>query len=105
MPAHPTFFVRRNVYEQYGGFDTRFSLQADFDLTLRFIRIHGIQTVYVPEIWVRMRMGGLSNRSMRNIIKGNLEAWRICRKNALPVPSWVVVRKIVSRIPQFMQWP
>lgn len=105
MPAHPTFFVRRSVYERFGGFDLSFPRQADFELTMRFLAIHKIKTVYVPEIWIRMRMGGVSNNSVRGVIKGNLEAWRACRKNGLDVGMFFIPRKILSRIPQFFSRP
>ena len=101
MPAHPSFYVKRWVYEKYGGFDSEFQLQADFDLAMRLIAVHGIRTSFVPEVWVRMNWGGLSNRSLANVLRGNLEAYRICRKNGLAVPPWFPVRKILSRIPQF----
>ncbi len=105
MPAHPTFFVRRRVYEQHGGFDLSFPRQADFDLTMRFLAVHKIKSVYVPNIWVRMRMGGVSNNSVRGVIKGNLEAYRACRKNSLKVSPLFILRKVASRIPQFFQKP
>jgi glycosyltransferase involved in cell wall biosynthesis len=101
MPAHPTFYLKRRVYEKFGGFDLQFPLQADFDFAMRVIAVHGIRTVFVPEVWVRMRRGGLSN-SLMNVLKGNLEAYAICRKNGLAVPPWFPVRKVLSRIPQFL---
>ena len=105
MPAHPTFFVRRSVYEQFGGFDLEFRRQADFELTLRLFDVHGIRSVYVPEVWVRMRTGGLSNNSFSGIMKGNIEAYRACRKNGLRVTPFFIVYKMLSRIPQFFARP
>ncbi len=105
MPAHPTFFVRRSVYERFGGFDLNFPRQADFELTMRFLAVHKIKTVYVPNVWVKMRMGGVSNNSIRGVMKGNLEAWRACRKNGLDVGMFFIPRKILSRIPQFFMRP
>lgn len=105
MPAHPTFFVRRSVYEKFGNFDLSFPRQADFELTMRFMAIHKIKSVYVPKIWVKMRMGGVSNNSVRGMIKGNLEAYRACRKNGLDVGLWFIPRKVISRLPQFFMKP
>lgn len=102
MPAHPTFFVRKRVLEQHGGFDLAFRLQADFDLMVRLFELHHIRTRYIPEIWVRMRMGGASNQSVGNVWSGNLEAWQACRKNGFAVSPLFIVRKIASRIPQFL---
>jgi len=105
MPAHPTFFVRRKVYEQLGGFDLNYPRQADFDLTMRFLAVHKIKSVYVPRIWVKMRVGGVSNDSIVGVIKGNIEAYQSCRKNGLSVSSLFIPRKIISRIPQFFVRP
>ncbi len=105
MPAHPTFFVRREVYEQLGGFNLEFPRQADFELTMRFLEIHQIKSVYIPKIWVKMRIGGASNNSIKGIIKGNLEAYRACKMHRLAVGPFFIVRKILSRIPQFFSKP
>jgi len=101
MPAHPTFYAKRRIYEKFGGFDLAFQRQGDFELTLRLMALGKIRTVYSQETWVRMRMGGMSNRSIRGIIRGNLEAYRICRHHRLPVPPWFPLIKIFSRLPQF----
>jgi glycosyltransferase involved in cell wall biosynthesis len=105
MPAHPTFFVRRRVYEEHGLFDTQFKLQSDFELTMRFINVQRIKTVYTPRIWVRMRMGGVSNRSIRNVMRGNIEAYKACKKQGIKVSPLFFLMKIASRIPQFFTRP
>lgn len=107
MPAHPTFFVRKNVYEKYGVFDLIYPNQADFELTMRFLRIHQIRTRYIPKLWVRMRLGGASNRSILKTICANLEAFRACKKHrlAVSVAPWFIFKKIASRIPQFFRRP
>lgn len=105
MPAHPTFFVRRRVYERLGLFDLRFPRQADFELTMRFLEVHKIRSVYIPEVWVRMRMGGASNNSIRGVIKGNLEAYRACKLHGLDVGPLFILRKVLSRLPQFFTKP
>ena len=102
MPAHPTFFVRKAVLERHGGFDPAFKLQSDFDLMVRLFELHRIKTRYVPEIWVRMRMGGASNESICNVWQGNLEAWRSCRKHGFAVSPLFIARKIASRFSQFL---
>ncbi|MGZ0080373.1 glycosyltransferase family 2 protein [Methylomonas sp. YC3] len=106
MPAHPTFFVRRKIYEQYGGFDLNFPRQADFDLTMRFLEVQNIKSVYVPDIWVKMRIGGVSNNSIRGVLEGNIEAYKACTKNGLCVsPLPFIIRKMLSRVPQFFKRP
>lgn len=108
MPPHPTFFVRRQVYEQYGCFDLEYRLASDFELTLRFLAKAHVRFHYVPKVLVRMRMGGATNNSVRNILMGNLESHRACKKNGLkvsPLFPLFIVRKVLSKIPQFFKKP
>jgi glycosyltransferase involved in cell wall biosynthesis len=105
MPAHPTFFVRNGVYDRLGKFDPDFRRQGDFELTMRFLAVHRIKSAYIPEIWVKMRMGGISNNSVRGMIEGNLEAWRACRKNGLDIGPLFVLTKVISRLPQWFSRP
>jgi glycosyltransferase involved in cell wall biosynthesis len=105
MPAHPTFFARRSVYERFGDFDLSYRRQSDFELAMRFMHVHKIRTVYIPEIFVRMRMGGLSNSSWRGVLEGNLEAYRACKKHHLPVGPLFMLRKAASRLPQYFHRP
>jgi len=105
MPAHPTFYVRREVYERLGGFKLEYRLQGDFELTLRLLEVHCIRARYVAEIWVRMRTGGVSNRSWRSVLRGNVEAYRAARANGLAVTPFFMLRKILSRVPQFFARP
>lgn len=105
MPAHPTFYVRRAIYVRYGFFDTRFKLQADYEMALRLLDINGVNARYIPKILVRMRVGGASNSSLLNIIKGNLEALKACHKHGLRAGIGFLLKKISSRIPQFFWRP
>jgi glycosyltransferase involved in cell wall biosynthesis len=105
MPAHPTFFVRRHVYDELGNFDLEFKIQSDFELTMRFLEIYQVNSVYIPKILVKMRTGGVSNNSFKNILQGNIEAYRACKKNQLSISPLFTIQKILSRLPQFFKRP
>ena len=64
MPAHPSFYCRRKIYEQYGSFDTEFKIGADFESLLRYIYIHKIKTKYIQRDFVTMRIGGASTENL-----------------------------------------
>ena len=81
MPPHPTFYVRRSVYERLGGFDTRYRIAADYDTVLRFLAVGKIRAAYIPEVLVRMRAGGISNRSLKTILRKSLEDIDVLRRN------------------------
>lgn len=100
---HPTFFVKKNVYEKYGFFNDNFRIAADYELMLRLMVRHAISTLYIPKVFVKMRVGGASNASLFNIFKANLECLRAWKINELDV-SWIVfLRKPFSKIKQFFK--
>ncbi|QEC41030.1 glycosyltransferase family 2 protein [Pseudobacter ginsenosidimutans] len=80
MPPHPTFFVRREVYEQAGLFNLALRSAADYELMLRILFRYGCSTEYIPEVLVKMRAGGMSNASFKNRLRANREdalAWKL----------------------------
>ena len=102
MPPHPTFFVKRELYEKWGNFDLRLKTSADYELMLRFIYKHKIKLEYIPSVLVKMRMGGVSNYSLSNRLKANTEdklAWAL---NDLH-PFWFTLYlKPLQKIKQFI---
>ena len=83
MPPHPTFYARRSVYERLGAFDTRYRIAADYDCLLRFLGRGGIRVAYIPEVLVRMRTGGASNRSLANVLRKSREDYAALRANGV----------------------
>ena len=101
MPAHPTFYVRKRIYEQYGGFDLTFSMANDVELMIRFLAKHKIRSVYIPKIMVKMRKGGISNKNIGNIVRQNLEILRASKKNGVNVSLIsFLIYKATSRFTQ-----
>lgn len=103
MPPHPTLYVRRSLLAKVGGFDTSYRLQADFEFCLRLFEVHRVKAVHLPLTLVRMRMGGATTGSVRNVMRGNLEAARACRQHGFPGGLAFIARKMASRIPQFFR--
>lgn len=101
MPPHPTFYVRRVVYADLGGFDTRYRIAADYDCMLRFLS-RGIKTVYVPQVLVKMRLGGASNRSFKNILQKSREDYRALKANHVGGLGTLVCKNF-SKLPQFLR--
>jgi glycosyltransferase involved in cell wall biosynthesis len=99
MPPHPTLYVRRRVYERLGGFDLTYRIAADYDCMLRFFT-GGVRAVYVPNLLVRMRVGGISNRSFRNIMVKSAEDYRALRNNGIGGVG-ALLAKNIRKLPQF----
>ncbi|MCK5782401.1 MAG: glycosyltransferase [Flavobacteriales bacterium] len=80
MPPHPTLFVKKEVYEKYGNFNLDLKSAADYEIMLRFIHKNEIKLAYLPRVTVKMRVGGLSNSSLKHRLFANMEdrkAWTI----------------------------
>jgi glycosyl transferase family protein len=79
MPAHPSFYCRKKLYEKYGGFDLSYKVAADFECLLRLIFVHKIRTQYIPMDFVTMRTGGASTSGLashKQILKDHLKAYK-----------------------------
>jgi len=83
MPPHPALFVRRRLWEQHGMFDTRYRIAADYDAILRWFGSGTICAVYLPQVLVKMRTGGESNRSLGRIVLKSREDYRALRANGI----------------------
>ena len=100
MPPHPTFYCRLSAYSQMGMFDVSFDIAADYDCMLRFLASEKFNCVYIPEVLVRMRIGGESNRSITNIVKKSAEDYRAIKQNNIGGIN-VLIRKNFRKILQF----
>ncbi len=102
MPPHPTFFVKKEVYEKLGGFNLQLGSAADYELMLRFIFKEKIKLSYLNEVIVKMRTGGVSNKNLSNRLMANKNdklAWKI---NNLR-PFWfTTILKPLRKIVQFI---
>lgn len=104
-PAHPTLFVRRELLLEVGGFNTGYRFHADFDLMVRLFIAKRISSIYLPEVLVRMRTGGQSNRSIKNIYLGNRESYRIARQYGVAKSPLWIPKKLGLRVSQFFRRP
>lgn len=103
MPPHPTFFVRRRYYEQYGAFHLQLRSAADYELMLRFLLRHHLRPAYIPEVLVKMRMGGNSNASIKGRLKANAEDRAAWNMNELKPYPWTLWLKPIRKLPQFVR--
>ena len=101
MPPHPTFYVKREIYEKYGGFNTTFRIAADYESILRFLVRFRVSTFYIPLVLIRMRVGGESNKSIKNVIRKSLEDIRAMHINGL-ISFAALFNKNASKFKQFM---
>lgn len=101
MPGHPTLFLRRSVYEKYGLYDTDYRCAADYEFMVRFLKEEGNELAYVPEVLVAMFYGGTSNAGLGNYLVSFREGYQALRKNGVPHPLWITLRRTVRVLMQF----
>lgn len=101
-PPHPTFFVRKSNFERYGNFNLDYKIASDVDLMIRFLEVQKINSLYVPETWIKMRMGGTTNKNLKNIFIQNQEIIHSLKEHNLPVSLInFFINKIFSRLKQY----
>ena len=101
MPPHPTFFLRRRLYEKYGGYRLDMGTAADYELMLRMLLKHEANAAYIPQVMVHLRNGGMSNVSLKNRIKANRndrQAWRV---NGITPRPWTLIAKPLGKLGQW----
>lgn len=99
-PPHPSFFVRKNIYERYGVFDLNFPIAGDYELQLRLLFKNNIPAIHLNRVLVGMARGGKSNESIRNIVRANRDSARAWQKNQLKGGYMVPLLKPLLSISQ-----
>lgn len=100
MPPHPTLYLRREVFARAGLYDTSYRISGDYDGMLRFLTKGQVRLAYLPHVMVRMRMGGVSNRSFAHMIRKSREDYRAIRRHQVGGIGTLVAKNL-SKLPQF----
>jgi len=101
MPAHPSFYVRKNVYEQYGGYRTDMKIGSDFEMMVRLFRRHHIRAKYIPMDFVTMLMGGASTAGFSSHLLLAKEDVRACKLNGIYSNQWMMYMKYLYKLFEF----
>lgn len=101
MPPHPTVYFKRELIEKIGFFNTSYIISADYDWVIRCLTQQDIKVAYIPKVLVKMRAGGKSNSSLKNIIQKSKEDYKIIRQNKIG-NIWTLILKNISKINQFV---
>ena len=101
MPAHPTFYIRRELIEQYGLYENHYYTAADYEFMARYLFRHKISAQYVDAMLVKMRTGGISNGNLKSRLRANRRDYLAMRKNKIPFSFFVSILKPLIKLPQF----
>jgi len=98
MPAHPSFYARRSLFEKYGYYKTDYQIAADYELLIRFLYTNKLRYKYINMPFVNMRTGGVSTRSIRSNLILNKEILRACRENGIRTNYFNIYSKYFTKI-------
>lgn len=101
MPPHPTLFIKKECFLKYGFYDLSYHSAADYDLMLRFLFKNAIKTAYLPKVLVKMRVGGLSNKTFANRWRANKEDRTAMQANGIYFPLVVAILKPLRKLNQY----
>jgi len=83
MPPHPTLFLKKEVYQKHGNFNQNYKISADYDFMLRVLKDKTLRFVYLPKVIIKMRVGGASNKDLKNIIQKTKEDYKAITSNKI----------------------
>jgi hypothetical protein len=101
MPAHPSFYVKRDLFEKFGYYKVDYKIAADFELLVRFLYINKIEFRYLQMPFLSMRTGGISNRSLFSNYTLNREIARACKENGIKTNFFLIYSKYFTKMFEF----
>lgn len=103
MPAHPTLFMKRQLFERFGCFRSDYRIAGDFELVARMFHGGTLKYLYVPEVLVHMQAGGLSTGGWRNTVILNSEVLRACKENGIKTTLPKILSKYPAKLLEFLR--
>lgn len=101
MPAHPTFYFRRKLLDQYGFYETHYFTASDYEFMARYLYYFRVSSYYIPKLIVRMRTGGMSNVSLAKRLRANRRDYLAMKRNRIPFPFIVSLLKPLIKLHQY----
>jgi glycosyltransferase involved in cell wall biosynthesis len=101
MPAHPTFYIRRQLIEQFGDYENHYYTAADYEFMSRYLYRFNVSAFHLPKMIVKMRMGGVSNGNLFRRLRANRRDYLAMKRNNIPFAFFVSILKPLIKIPQF----
>lgn len=103
MPAHPTFFTYKKLFDEYGYYKKGYKIAADFELLIRFLRNNKLKTQYIPTDFLKMRIGGVSTRSIKSSFILNKEIIKACKANGIYTNYLFLFSKYLVKVFDFIK--
>lgn len=101
MPAHPTLYLKRELFDRFGYYSLDFGTAADYELMVRYLYVNKINAHFLDKLLVNMRIGGMSNSSLKQRYLAFANDYKAVKRNKLPYPLTTVLLKKISKLQQF----
>jgi glycosyltransferase involved in cell wall biosynthesis len=101
-PAHPTFYIKKNILNNDLFFNCSYKLASDYDFMFKLLKIYSFKSYYLNESIVNMRLGGATNKSYRNILNQNIEIYKIWKSYNISLPFYYFPLKFFKKILQYL---
>ena len=102
MPAHPTLYLKKSLFKTYGNYALNYGTAGDYELMLRFLHLQKIKAVYFNQLIVNMRVGGMSNASIKQRYLAFINDYKAAKNNQISSPLWTILLKKMGKISQFL---
>lgn len=103
MPAHPALFIRQVLYSKCGQFNSRYRIAGDFEFVLRLFSQKNLTFQYIPEVFVRMKLGGISTSGLKATLLLNREIIQACRANGISTSWYKILKRYPIKILEFLR--
>jgi len=103
MPPHPTFFVKKDIYEKYGGYKVDFKIAGDYEIFVRLLFINKISYSYINFPIIKMRVGGLSTGGLKSKILNNIEVVKAIRDNGIKTNHLIIFKKYPTKVLEILK--
>ena len=103
MPAHPTFYCKREYFQKLGGYKTDFDIASDYELLIRFLKVHQLKYNYMNMLMVLMNKGGKSTRGLKSTIKINKEIKIGCEMNGIYTNYFMLYSKYFLKVFEYFK--
>ncbi|MBB3057079.1 glycosyltransferase family 2 protein [Mucilaginibacter gotjawali] len=101
MPPHPTFYCKKELFQQFGYYSLGYGTAADYELMLRFMHKNGLKASYLNKVIIKMKTGGASNKNLNSRVKGLLFDLKAMRNNGIKAPLLGLIFKPLRKISQY----
>lgn len=101
MPAHPSFYIRKELVDELGSYESHYYTAADYEFMLRYLYHYRISAQYIPKLIVKMRVGGASNRTLSARLRANRRDYLAMKKNHVPMPFIASILKLIIKVRQY----